>query len=197
MTAACTRLDHTVNQISERWACGFLAASRRNIPSVAYRPTIMRKYSDACGVRCATATRPDHRDGVEQEEQAADNGEGGLEQTLGGRNGGSHRRRVRALCVPHGGLDAPSLSRDSARWEVISRRDMGCPWDVSPRWDMRSRVGSGLWVGSALSASRGGEGRAGHVVTTSWTRRILAMIPSANIEAYPASTRSSGSRLVA
>src|SRR5690625_2707227 len=58
MTTACTRLDHTVNQISERWACGFLAASRRNIPSVAYRPTIMRKYSDACGVRCATATRP-------------------------------------------------------------------------------------------------------------------------------------------
>src|SRR5262245_48621562 len=33
---ACTTLDHTVNQIRLRWACGFLDAFRRKTPSVAY-----------------------------------------------------------------------------------------------------------------------------------------------------------------
>jgi uncharacterized membrane protein YfcA len=43
MIAACTTLDHTVNQIRLRLACGFRAALRRKTPSVAYTPTIIMK----------------------------------------------------------------------------------------------------------------------------------------------------------
>jgi hypothetical protein len=46
MIAACTTLDHTVNQIRLRLACGFRAALSRKTPSVAYKPTIIMKYWD-------------------------------------------------------------------------------------------------------------------------------------------------------
>jgi len=43
MIAACTTLDHTVNQIRLRLACGFRAALSRKMPSVAYKPAIIMK----------------------------------------------------------------------------------------------------------------------------------------------------------
>ena len=49
MIAACTTLDHTVNQIRLRFACGFRAAFIKKTPSVAYTPTIIMKYSDWYG----------------------------------------------------------------------------------------------------------------------------------------------------
>src|SRR5262249_62283513 len=60
MMPPCTTLDHTVNQIKLRWACGSLDAISRKTPSVAYTPTIIMKYWDSWGAPACHAQPDGH-----------------------------------------------------------------------------------------------------------------------------------------
>src|SRR4029453_3075890 len=60
MMPPCTTLDHTVNQIKLRWACGSLDAISRKTPSVAYTPTIIMKYCESWGAPACPAQPDGH-----------------------------------------------------------------------------------------------------------------------------------------
>ena len=84
MMPACTTLDHTVNQIKLRCACGFLDAFNRKTPSVAYTPTIIMKYWDSYGRAGVPrpAGRPHDRQRINKEKDCTKDGQGHLQEAV-------------------------------------------------------------------------------------------------------------------